>query len=332
MNSPSELIGKSSAMQFLRSQIKRVAKTNANVLIRGETGTGKELVAALLHRQSTRSHRNFCAINCAALTETLFESELFGYEKGAFTGADQQRQGHFERANRGTVFLDEIGELSLTCQAKLLRVVEGESFQRIGGSQSVQVDVRVFAATNRDLWEMVQDRSFRSDLYYRLRVIEIRTPPLRDRGDDVADLARMFLMKFCRESGISTKRFSKRALDAIGASRWPGNVRELRNAIQRATILATGTLIELEDLDLNYSSADSSEQPNLRSLAEIQRQHVRRVLVALQGNKSAACKVLGISRATLYNKLIGSASSETRTSDSCGNTLVNSGQETEKLA
>ena len=243
------------------------------------------------------------AVNCAAFQESLLESELFGHEAGAFTGADRRRLGQFERAHKGTVFLDEVGELSPACQAKLLRVLEGHPFQRLGGSDPIRVDVRVVSATHRDLREMVRGGGFREDLYYRLRVIELRVPPLRERGDDLLDLAVIFLDRFGREVGRGPSRFSPSAAAAIVAYAWPGNVRELKNAVERAVVLGQGDEVTVEDLGLSAAPSGEMPVPQLVSLEEAERRHIEFVLRTVGGNKTQACKILGIGRGTLYKKL-----------------------------
>jgi DNA-binding NtrC family response regulator len=297
------LIGQSDAVIHMLSQVERIAASDCSVLIVGETGTGKELVGELIHAWSRRHGQPLSTINCAAISESLIESELFGFERGAFTGADQRRKGVFERADRGTLFMDEVGELSATCQAKLLRILEGKPFQRIGGHDNVNPNVRVIAATHRDLSQMVREGQFREDLYYRLHVVEIVTPPLRDRGDDIELIAQHFLRKFAQDHGRDQLGFSTAALAAIRAHRWPGNVRELRNVIERATLMAAGDAVEVSDLDLSAVKLPIGTNSELLPLRDIQRQYVQSVVDALDGNKTAACKALKISRGTLYNNL-----------------------------
>ncbi len=298
-----KLIGDSPAMLELHDQTARVAAVGSNVLVLGESGTGKELVARTLHDLSPRSDGPFVAVNCAAFNETLLESELFGHEKGAFTGADRRRLGQFERAHRGTLFLDEVGEMSLACQAKLLRVLEGHPFERLGGTEAVRVDVRLVAATHRDLREWVRDGKFREDLFFRLRVIELRLPPLRERGDDVMRLALEFLDRFRRELGRGPARFSPEAAEAIRSYAWPGNVRELKNAIERAVVLSRQAEVTPEDLGLLHSQSEGSSAATLCTLQEAERKHIRLILDATEGNKTKACQILGIGRGTLYKKL-----------------------------
>ena len=297
------IIGQSAALKQLHDRMARVAETDSTVLILGETGTGKELVAQSLHELSPRRSGPYVAVNCAAFSESLLESELFGHEPGSFTGADRRRIGQFERAHRGTIFLDEVGEMSAACQAKLLRVLEGQPFERLGGSEPLQVDVRIVAATHRDLLTMVREKQFREDLYYRLRVIELQVPPLRERGDDVLLLAATFLEHFRQQIGRGPRRLSQAAARAILDYRWPGNVRELKNAMERAVVLGEGETVEPEHLGLPDAGDGNHAPRRLISLAEAQRRHIRYVLEQVNGNKTQACKILGIGRATLYKRL-----------------------------
>ncbi len=308
-------IGNSDPMKRLTEQVARVAPTLATVLIRGESGTGKELVARAIHDRSPRSTGPFIAINCAALTSTLLESELFGHEKGAFTGATERKLGKFELAHNGTLMLDEVGEMSSEIQSKFLRVLENRVFERVGGSKPIHVDVRVIAATNRDLELAVKENQFRSDLYFRLRVIELRTPPLRDRSSDILPLAHFFLRQFVRRSGHGPAGFSPRAERAMLEYEWPGNVRELRNCVERAYVLATGQLAEPEDLALSHlqvpnRAADSLEPTasrttgyEERTIEELEREHIQATLKHTGGQKNRAATILGIERSTLDRKL-----------------------------
>jgi len=308
------MVGSSPAMQAVYDLLAKVAPTDATVLITGESGTGKELVAETVHRLSRRAHRPFVAINCGAVSANLIESELFGHERGSFTGADRQRRGVFERAHTGTLFLDEISEMPTELQVKLLRVLETRSFTRVGGEKPVEVDVRVVAASNRDLDQAVADGAFRADLLYRLRVVPVALPPLRDRGGDVEALARTFLEEFAREQG-SPRTLSKAALERVAAYGWPGNVRELKNAVQQAVILA-GETIEPEHLPepvrggaapvpgvttAGGTAGVTFELPI--SLAEAQRRLVVATLEQLDGDKQKAAEALGISLKTLYSRL-----------------------------
>ncbi|MBM3998474.1 MAG: FHA domain-containing protein [Planctomycetes bacterium] len=307
LDDQNQLVGSSPPMQRVLDQISRVGPASSNVLVLGESGTGKELIARAIHELSRYGAGPFIAVNCAAFSESLLESELFGHEAGAFTGADRRHVGQFERAHRGTLFLDEVGEMSLACQAKLLRVLEGHSFQRLGGEDSIRVDVRLIAATHRDLEQLVRQKRFREDLYYRLRVIDIRVPPLRDRGEDVIELATLYLERFRRTTGRGPRRLSMEASQALRDYPWPGNVRELKNAVERAVVLGSGLEISPADLGLPHPGNTPPPQAQLISLQELERRHIRYVLDAVHGNKTQACRILGIGRGTLYNKLSGSA-------------------------
>jgi Nif-specific regulatory protein len=303
LDEQNRLIGSSPAMQKVLDQIARVGPTTANVLILGESGTGKELIARAIHDLSPYHAGPYVTVNCAAFSESLLESELFGHEPGAFTGADRRHIGQFERAHRGTLFLDEVAEMSLACQAKLLRILEGHPFQRLGGSESIRVEVRLIAATHRDLRQLVAERRFREDLYYRLRVVDIHVPPLRERGDDVVELASVFLEQFRKQIGRGPRRFSAAALRAIRDYPWPGNVRELKNAVERAVVLGASDEVTPADLGLNRPDIAHSAGAGLVSLREAEHRHIRYVLEQVGGNKSQACRILGIGRATLYSKL-----------------------------
>jgi Nif-specific regulatory protein len=282
------------------------------VLLRGESGTGKELVARSIHEQSPRSAGPFVAINCAALSPTLLESELFGHERGAFTGATDRKLGKFELASGGTLMLDELGEMSLEIQAKFLRVLENRVFERVGGGKPIQADVRVVAATNRDLEQAVKDGVFRSDLYFRLRVIELRIPPLRQRREDILPLAEFFLKQFHVRSGHGPSGFSERARVAMQEYSWPGNVRELRNCVERAFVLASGPMAEPEDLALSYLEVpgqDIGPRPvaipvyHERTLEQVELEHIDATLKHTGGQKNRAAAILGIERSTLDRKL-----------------------------
>src|ERR1700694_2503039 len=244
------IVGNSGALQRVLGVVRKVAKSNTTVLIRGETGTGKELIAGAIHHNSLRAARNFVKVNCAALQENLLESELFGHEKGAFTGADKQRIGRFEQADGGTLFLDEIGDMSASTQAKILRVLQEHEFERLGGTRTLKVDVRMIAATNRDLSAMVQAAQFREDLYYRLNVVSIEMPPLRERKDDIVPLANAFIRRFSAELKKKIDGIEPEAQKLLMRYNWPGNIRELENAIERAMLLAEGRTIAANDLRL----------------------------------------------------------------------------------
>ncbi|MGE0594201.1 MAG: sigma-54-dependent transcriptional regulator [Vicinamibacterales bacterium] len=252
------IIGSSGALGQVLDVVRKVAKSNTTVLVRGETGTGKELIAGAIHHNSLRAARNFIKVNCAALQENLLESELFGHEKGAFTGADKQRIGRFEQADGGTLFLDEIGDMSPNTQAKILRVLQEHEFERLGGTRTLKVDVRLIAATNRDLPTMVEAGTFREDLFYRLNVVTIDTPPLRDRKDDIAPLAEFFIRRFSGEIKKRIDGLAPESLKLLMRYNWPGNIRELENTIERAMLLAEGTQISVEDLRLGDSAGVSS--------------------------------------------------------------------------
>ena len=295
------IIAKSPKMQQVIEVIKIVAKSNATVLITGDSGTGKELVARAIHAQSHRRGKPFVAVSCAALPESLLESELFGHEKGSFTGAYAQKKGKFEIANRGTLFLDEIGEMSTNIQVHLLRVLEEKEFTRVGGNELIKVDVRVVSATNKDIRKAVASGQFREDVYYRLNVVNIELPPLRERKEDIPLLAEHFLKKFAVENQKEITGFSPDATDFLLKYEWPGNVRELENAIERAVILAKNSNIEVADLPHQNLLITSSVSPDKR-LKEAEKNHILNILNETQGNYSEAARILGISRMTLYNK------------------------------
>ena len=305
----SELIGNSGGMKAIESQIGRVAGTNATCLIRGESGSGKELVARAIHYTSTRREGPFVCLNCAALTETLLESELFGHEKGAFTGATEKKIGKFESAHHGTIFLDEIGEMTVGTQAKLLRILEGHPFERVGGNVPIQVDVRVVAATNQPLEEAVRGGTFRRDLFFRLQVVEIRVPTLRERKTDVAQLADHFLRRFIRETGRKIRGFTPAALRKMEEYDWPGNVRELRNVVERAVALGNGPILDANDIWLSsldlagpaLAAATAEYQP--LALEEVEKQHILKTLDHTDWNKSQAAAILNIERSTLDRKI-----------------------------
>jgi Nif-specific regulatory protein len=306
------IIGASEVLRNILGQIERVAGTKATVLVRGESGSGKELVARAIHEASDRRTRPCITLNCAALSETLLESELFGHEKGAFTGATEKKIGKFEAAHRGTLVLDEIGEMSSAIQAKFLRVLEGHPFERVGGSTRVQVDVRVVAATNRDLETAVKAGDFRRDLYFRLKVVEIVVPPLRRRPEDIELLATHFLGRFASETGRKIKGFTREAMAAMRACQWPGNIRELRNVVERAVVLAHGEWIDVDDMvlstlgpagDTGKAKAGHTGPFVPTTLDEMERRHVFATLEAVGGNKTKAAAILGIERSTLDRKL-----------------------------
>jgi len=296
------IIGKSHKMQQVFEVVRTVAKANATVLISGDSGTGKELIARAIHNQSPRRDKPFVAVSCAALPESLLESELFGHEKGAFTGAIARKKGKFEFANKGTLFLDEIGEMSANIQVHLLRVLEEKEFTRVGGNELIKVDVRLISATNKDLKKAIERGEFREDLYYRLNVVSIELPPLRERVEDIPLLAQHFLAKFAAENEKEVTGFAPEAMDFLLNYRWPGNVRELENAIERAVILAKDKLLSLDDLPREKLPALLPVGVG-RSLKDLERNHILSVLTQTGGNYSEAARLLGISRMTLYNKV-----------------------------
>jgi Nif-specific regulatory protein len=257
----------------------------------------------MIHETSPRQAGPYIAVNCAAFSESLLESELFGHEKGAFTGADHRRIGQFERANQGTLFLDEVGELSAGCQARLLRVLERHPFERVGGTTPIQVNVRVVAATHADLPGLIRQSAFREDLYFRLRVIELSVPALRERGDDIWLLANHYLEHYRKKIGRSELRLGEAAWELLTRHDWPGNVRELKNAIERAVVLSRSDEVQARDLGIDIVRTDAPAEGRLMTLAEAQLRHIIAVLDQLDGNKTQACRVLGIGRGTLYKKL-----------------------------
>jgi two-component system, NtrC family, response regulator HydG len=295
-----ELLGESQPMHELKERIVRVSKATGSILIRGESGAGKELVARAIHRASNRSDRPMLSVNCAAIPSELMESQLFGHTKGSFTGADKDHIGWFQQAHGGTLFLDEIGELTLAGQAKLLRILEGHPFLPVGGRKEVQVDVRVIAATNRDLSEFVADKRFREDLYYRLSVFEIKVPPLRGRGPDIELLIDHFLEHFGKQHGRMHLRLSESARKRLLEYNWPGNVRQLRNVIDSAVVLAIGDEIESSDITLHESKAELYDTLNIE---EWEQRLIREALRRTKSNIPEAADLLGISRATMYRKL-----------------------------
>jgi len=322
------LVGRSPAMQEVYKAIGRVAPTDATVLIRGESGTGKELVARACYQYSLRTDKPFSVINCVAIPDTLLESELFGYERGAFTGATQRRVGKIEQANGGTVFLDEIGDMPFTIQSKILRLLQEKSIERLGGRQPIPVDVRILAATNRDLEKSLEEGRFREDLYYRLKVVTLSIPPLRQRGSDIPLLAEHFLTRFSREMEVPNPGMTEEARRELAQHSWPGNVRELANAVQKALIFSRGCPIGLQDVAQVFSQKGSEAPAGDRGLKEEIHQWVRetlntapegsafeklmesfeKILVSealetTHGNRSRASKLLGISRPTLLSKI-----------------------------
>jgi DNA-binding NtrC family response regulator len=304
------VIGESPAMREVLETVQQVAPTPATVLLLGESGTGKELIAKSIHQLSQRAQQALVTVHCAALSPTLLESELFGHEKGAFTGAHERRIGRFEQAQGGTLFLDEIGEIDATLQIKLLRFLGERTFERVGSNKTITADVRLIAATNKNLEELVKAGSFREDLFYRLRVVEIHLPPLRERAEDIPLLAQVFLTQVAGDSGKSVIRFTPEAMDTLMRHQWPGNVRELRTAVEHAVVLCKGDKITPRDLPpwvRNPSgapaAAPASKATTGLSVQENEKQLIVRALKQTNGNRTKAAKVLGMSRRTLYRKL-----------------------------
>ena len=303
-----EMIGRDEKMVAIFEWIRTAAKSDIAVLILGPTGSGKELVAQMIHELSRRGPERFQAVNCAALPDTLFESEIFGYEKGAFTGAHDRKPGRLELANGGTLLLDEIGDLSLVAQAKLLRVLEDRRFERLGGNRSIHVDFRLISATNRPLDLFVREGRFREDLYYRINAFSIRLPSLRERSVDIPVLANRFLARYCASNGLplDAKQFSPEAEELLVSYHWPGNIRELESTVSRAALSAPGRVIRAADIEFLHGripqvAAESST--GLSTLRDAERVHIMRVLEAVNWNKLEAAKVLDISRGTLYRKI-----------------------------
>jgi DNA-binding NtrC family response regulator len=302
----SEIIGQSTAMHKIFQTIDRVAKTDANVLILGENGTGKELIARAIHRNSARKNENFVSVDLGSITETLFESELFGHKKGAFTDAKEDRAGRFELANGGTLFLDEIGNLSLPLQAKLLTVLQNRKVSRVGSNKDTPVDIRLICATNMPLYEMVKENRFRQDLLYRINTIEIEIPSLRDRFEDIPLLASHFLKHYAQKYDKQVNRISEAAMARMHKHPWPGNIRELQHSIERAIILSTTSVLQPEDFNFAQSSS-SREDSNLSleqyNLEEVEKLLIRKVLKKYNGNITQAASELGLTRSSLYRRL-----------------------------
>ncbi len=296
-----DIIGRSEAMQEVFETIKAVTDTNATVLITGETGTGKELVARAIHSNSSQRYGPFVAISCGALPETLLESELFGYEKGAFTGADRTKKGRFELAHGGTLFLDEIGDISMKTQIKLLRAIQEKSFRRLGGTDLIEIDARLITATNRDLVAAIDEGSFRSDLYYRLNVVSVQLPPLRERKDDVPLLAAHFMNKYNVEFNKKFDRVDRKAMDFMIDYHWPGNVRELENVIERAIVIAQGPEVSVKHLPFCNVEFPTTEEP--QTLQEMERVHIEKMLARNDWNISKTARLLNIDRTTLHKKI-----------------------------
>ena len=303
-----EMIGRDEKMLIVFEWIRTAAKSDIAVLILGPTGSGKEVVARMIHELSRRQSAKFQAVNCAALPDTLFESEIFGYEKGAFTGAHDRKPGRLEMANEGTLFLDEIGDLSIVAQAKLLRVLEERRFERLGGNRSIHVDFRLISATNRPLDQFVRDGRFREDLYYRVNAFSIRLPSLRERQVDIPVLAQRFLARYCAANGLplDAKMFAREAVDLLQGYHWPGNIRELESTVSRAALSSPGRSIRSADIEFLHATeppADNNGE-RLPSLREAERTHIVRILDACTWNKKEAARILEISRGTLYRKIL----------------------------
>lgn len=305
-NNSLEMIGKSSELNRVRTMIEKAAPTKANVLITGESGVGKELVANAIHKQSSRASAPFVIVHCAALSESLLESELFGFEKGAFTGAEAQHKGRFELANGGTIFLDEIGEINQATQVKLLRVLQEKTFERVGGEKTISVDVRIVAATNRNMEDEVKAGRFREDLYYRLNVVRIEMPSLRERKDDIPLLMHSFLREFNIENEKNIKGFDNRSKSALIKYNWPGNIRELKNCIESAVVMCTGDEIKMEDLPSSIRAQSEEKTISIPigiSMEEAEKIIIQENLAANNNNKSKTADILGIGRKTLHRKI-----------------------------
>ncbi|MYC12912.1 MAG: sigma-54-dependent Fis family transcriptional regulator [Gemmatimonadetes bacterium] len=307
-----EMVGRSKPMKTVYEMVEKVAETDSAVLVYGESGTGKELVARAIHRRSARREGPFVKVNCGSLPRELVQSELFGHEKGAFTGAIRQKKGKFELAEGGTIFLDEIGDLPLEAQVNILRVLQAKEYDRVGGEETIQADVRVIAATHRVLREMVAEGAFREDLFYRLEVIPIRLVPLRDRKADIPDLVEHFLHKKCEEMNRPLKRLTDRAMAAMASYTWPGNVRELENVVERTLVLADGNVVDVNDLPLDVEASraevsaeelEDSAIPLTRRLEDLERQLIEQALEQAGGVKTKAAEMLGIKTSAFYYKL-----------------------------
>ncbi len=308
--SSNEIVAKSRKMREVIAEAEQVAMSKTTVMITGETGTGKELIARLIHTSSPRADKPFIAVHCAAIPATLLESELFGYERGAFTGANQRRIGRFEAANSGTIFLDEIGEIDAPTQVKLLRFLESRSFERLGSTSTINVDVRVVCATNRDLKAMVESGDFREDLYYRLNVVELTIPPLREHSEDIPPLLESYMNFYAKENEIEPIKIAPDALKILTQYSWEGNIRELRNFCEKTTVMSRSRTLTAENLDKKYTQTSSAPKQTISvssstSLSKKDNEHelIRKALEASKGNKSKAAELLGISRRTLHRKI-----------------------------
>ncbi len=303
-----KIIGSSKAIQSVLDLVSKVAGNDVTVLITGESGTGKEMVATAINSESQRRNKPYLKMNCAAIPSELLESQLFGHERGAFTGAISRQEGCFERANGGSLFLDEIGDMAMMTQTKLLRVLQEQEFERIGGSSTIKVDVRIMAATNKSLLEEIKKGRFREDLYYRLNVVEIHIPPLRERIEDIPEIVESFLDEFREKYNKQDLEISKNAMSVLTAYSWPGNVRELRNVIERATVLSRGNVIEMDDFpdkirQPSKLSDDSIVEDRIYTMAEMERMYAQKVLEYAGGNKLKAARLLDIDPKTLRTKL-----------------------------
>jgi DNA-binding NtrC family response regulator len=301
----SEIIGQSSVMQKIFSTIDRVAKTDANVLILGENGTGKEMIARAIHKNSARQNQNFAAVDLGSITETLFESELFGHKRGSFTDAKEDRAGRFELANNGTLFLDEIGNLSMPLQAKLLTVIQNRRVSRVGANKEINIDIRLICATNLPLYDMVKENRFRQDLLYRINTIEIQLPALRERFEDIPLLAGFFLKQYAQKYEKNVSRISDAALTRMHKHTWPGNIRELQHTIERAVIMSNGNVLQPEDFNFNATVVKDDAQLSLEqfNLDEVEKLLIRKVLKKYNGNITQAATELGLTRSSLYRRL-----------------------------
>jgi transcriptional regulator with PAS, ATPase and Fis domain len=305
----SRIYGQSAALQTVLDMAKRIANTDVSILLRGESGTGKELFAEAIHKAGSRGQGPFVVINCGAIPATLFESELFGYLPGSFTGADKKgRKGKFDEANNGTIFLDEIGELSPDMQVKLLRVLQSQRFTRVGGGEPVNVDIRLISATHRDLEGMIGEGSFREDLYYRLNVVSLEIPPLRERREDISQLAYLFVQEFCTRQGLALKHIAPEVINYLVGYSWPGNIRELRNMAERMVVLSESGQIQAEHLPPTLRHQREEQAATLTGglgslTGKVERRTIERALDKTQGDRSKAARLLGISRSTLYYKM-----------------------------
>jgi two-component system, NtrC family, nitrogen regulation response regulator NtrX len=301
-----DIVGRSQAIGQIMAMVDKIAPTTAPVLIQGESGTGKELIARRLHFKSERQSKPYVTVNCGALQESLLESELFGHEKGAFTGATSARRGKFELADGGTLFLDEVGDLHAASQAKLLRVLQEGEFHRVGGEQAIKVAVRVISATNRDLQELVGQQKFREDLYYRLCVVPIRVPALRERREDIRELVEYFLAEFCARNNSKPKSLDSEVIETLEDHHWPGNIRELRNTVERMAILTRGDALTAESIpvEIRLSRGASPPKGNLREAKEsAEREHILRALDEAKWNVSSAARALGMERTNLHKRI-----------------------------